>query len=64
MNNYAVTWQTEIGMGAVFYQGKETICADDMESAEAIVQFNVWRRMFQDWPKSHVVITKVEVTKR
>jgi hypothetical protein len=63
MNRYEVKWQTSIGMGATFYQGGEIVAAESAEEAEALVQFNVWRRAFQDWPKSHVVITKVTIKK-
>jgi len=63
MNRYEVKWETSIGMGATFYQGKETLCADSDEAAEAIAQFNVWRRAFRDWPKSHVIVTSVKEVK-
>lgn len=64
MNRYTVQWETKIGPGSTYYQGKETVYAEDEDNASAIVQHNVWRRAFQDCSKGHIVIVKVEPVKQ
>lgn len=60
MKTYKVTWHTSVGMGYTYYEGIETVKADNDDDAEEAAKFNVWSRGFRDCPKSHIVIVKVE----
>ena len=60
---YYVWWHTKVGIGATYYSGTETVNAEDEDSSQERAQRNVWRRMFRDWPMSHIVVTDVTTSK-
>lgn len=59
MNKYEVRWQTQIGIGSTFYQGKETVWAENEDAAAEKAQWNVHWNGFRDYTPSHIVIKGV-----
>ena len=59
-NTYKVWWHTQIAIGSTFYEGREIVQAEDEAEAADRAQFGIWRRAFQDYSLSHIVITRVE----
>lgn len=53
-------WHTAIGPGSTYYEGRETVWAEDEDSAIEACQFNVQRRAFRDYSPNHIVVTHVE----
>ena len=60
---YIVNWQTSIGVGCTFYNGKEKVEADNPEDAAIFAQQRVWERGFRDFSKSHIKINNIEIEK-
>lgn len=63
MNKYIVKWIVRGNLSHPQYQGKETVYAEDIESAEDTARRNVWRSIFRDLWLSSVEVLSVEVVK-
>jgi hypothetical protein len=55
-----VEWATQIGPGATFYSGTETVWAEDKEQAAERAQREVHRRAFRDFNQGHIRIKTVK----
>jgi hypothetical protein len=63
MTTFYVRWQTSTAPGLTFYSGTDKVEASNMYEAQDKAISDVWRRMFPDRPRSHILVVGVSTIK-